>query len=244
MKMIAKLAACGLLSLSLSAMAQAPAVKLSENAVKMIESSPTGKEFLTKTVGLRAGSSSEALIKAIQNLPAGASAIALEKVQAYLKQATDASSNTAKTLNESAAQAVFTKNGQLLQVAQLQEIAASRAGSDKAACSSIVDASKMAEGTKVSYADVKAAIDAGNIVRGTCTEIMETWNKQARENVDETGVCMTNNKAPKALGAARTQIAQNCFEQALDNDGVDVSPEVAAQKLNAVTQKCNIFRLQ
>jgi hypothetical protein len=103
----------------------------------------------------------------------------------------------------------------------------------------------MAAGTKVTFADVQAAVQAGNIIRGTCTEIMEDMSQNARENIDETGVCMTNKGAQNLKGQARVEVANGCFLGALNNDGgAMVSAEVAAQKLGQVTQKCNFFNLR
>jgi hypothetical protein len=56
---------------------------------------------------------------------------------------------------------------------------------------------------------------------------------------------MTNKNAQSVKGQARVEIANGCFLGALNNDGgATVSPEVAAQKLAQVTQKCNFFNLR
>ena len=245
-KMIIKIATCGVLALGIQAVS-AQQMQLAKDAAAKVASSETAKAFVKARTGLvisKATTNAE-LTAAITSLSAADQLAAIQLINKYANKASV--SEAAAGINESVANAILRdKSGALVQLASAQGLEATRSGAKSAGeCTKTVDASKMAAGTKVSYPDFKAAIDRGDIIRGTCSEIMEDMSPNARENIGETGVCMTNANAPKEVGAARTAIANNCFAQALNNDGgAQVAPEVAAQKLGQVTEKCNFFHLR
>jgi hypothetical protein len=247
-KMLFKIATCGVLALSIQAVS-AQQMQLAKDAAAKVANSETAKAFVSKItngklVVTKATTNAE-MTAALNSLSAADQLAAIQLINKYANKASV--NAAAKGVNDSIANTVLRdKSGALVQLASAQALDATRSGTKSAGeCSKLVDASKLAAGTKVSFADVQAAIQAGNIIRGTCTEIMEDMSENARENIDETGVCMTNKNAQSVKGQARVEIANGCFLGALNNDGgATVSPEVAAQKLAQVTQKCNFFNLR
>ncbi len=220
MKMIAKIAACGLLSLTLqTAFAQSAAV--SSRAAEAIKSSQTAKRFAEQRLGLKTGASSADLTAAISKLGTAEQAAVISAINAYSSKAIQGNSAAAVMSNEALAKSIFAaKDGQILELAALTSKSGTRAGTAKAGeCSTLLDATKMSADTKVSYADVQAAIAAGTIKRGKCDEDPQVMGVGARENLNQAGVCALNKGAASLKGAARDQVVAGCLTDALNDDG-------------------------
>lgn len=248
MKMIAKIATCGFLSLALQ-VAQAESVQLAANAAKKVANAPTAREFVQKNAGINVTATMTtaelaAAIGSSKTLSLGEQIALIKAINSYANVASVDASNP---LNESRAVTLLKdQKGQLLQVASLAKDSGTRSGVEQAGtCSKSVDPVKAIEGVKgVSFADAEAAVNAKNVTASLdCNEQIEKMGVKARENIFETGVCMTNRGAQFKDLAARQHDADECLLGAINNDGATAPIDLVAATARRQAQeaKCNLF---
>lgn len=247
MKMIVKIATCGLLSLAMQ-VAQAESVQLAANATKKIATSPTARQFVEKNAGISVTASMTtaelaAAIGSSKTLSLGEQIALIKAINSYANVAS-VDANAALINEGKAASLLKDKSGQLLQVASLAKDTGTRAGAEQAgSCSKSVDPVAAAAGTSVSYANAEAAINAKNVTASLdCNEQIEKMGVKARENILETGVCMTNRGSQTKDLAARQADADECLMGAINNDGsAPIDLVAASQRRQAQEAKCDLF---
>ena len=180
MKVLSKIAVCGLLSLTLSSAANAQSAAVTQKAVQAMQQSATAKQFLQNRLGLRPGASAADVNAALARLGSAERAVAVGAINAFSTKAVITGDSSAISANEALAKTIFsTSNGQLIDLAKSGPTASRDAvvagettrqlrNENGQFCSKSDYANRVSADTKVSQGEALTLLEGGYIRMGTC----------------------------------------------------------------------------
>lgn len=241
MKMIAKLASCGILALTMN-VANANQVSLAANAAKKVATNQAAVKYIEANTGvtITKASTNAELTAAIGTLSAADQIAMTILVNKFANKAVLGAD--AVEANSGMSNLFQDKSGQVIVLASAQNNSATRGGTKEAgSCAARVDSSAMAEGTRVQANTFEAAQDAGIFSSGTCAEDFTKMNKVARENIGETLECGLRKNVAGMKGDTQSDEIAGCLGEALSNDGNGVVALAAAKARLQGLNKCKPF---